>query len=99
VAGVTCDGQHTITGATGQQTDCAPYTCNPSGCLTACENVQDCVSPAVCNDSNQCVLPASADTGSSGGCATSPRRSSSPEGIASCFGLLALSGWLRRRRR
>ncbi|MGO8995935.1 MAG: hypothetical protein ACLQVI_21690 [Polyangiaceae bacterium] len=108
VAGVTCDGANTITGANGQTTDCSPYTCNPAGCLTSCQSVLDCVSPAVCNSQSQCVLPSNGDTGqSAGSCAVSPRgivaargrgAPSTPSGAAG-FALLAFTAWLRRRRR
>ena len=105
VAGVTCDGNHTITGANGQTTDCSPYTCTPAGCQTSCQSVVDCVSPAICDSSNQCVLPDSAgggQTGSSSGCALSalPGGDGGAEGAASVVaGLMVLSGWARRRRR
>ena len=105
VAGVTCDGNHTISGANGEQTDCSPYSCSPAGCLTSCKSLLDCVSPAVCSSASQCVLPsASGANGASGeaagGCAVSARRSTddaASRGLG--FALLALAGWLRRRRR
>jgi hypothetical protein len=103
VGGVTCDGNHTITGANGQTTDCSPYTCTPAGCQTSCQSVVDCVSPAICNASNQCVQPAAANgaqSGQSSGCTLSAVGDGGGAGAASiAAGLMALSGWARRRRR
>ena len=107
VAGVTCDGDHTITGANGETTDCSPYTCTPAGCQTSCQSVLDCVSPAVCNGSSHCVLPPDSDSGTvSGSCAVSPRgigaggaEVAGTTSGATAFVVLALSGWSRRRRR
>jgi hypothetical protein len=104
VAGVTCDGNHTITGGNGTTTDCAPYTCNPAGCQTACHSVLDCVSPAVCNAAGNCVLSAAnAETGGTkGGCVASREGIGRASGASTTttaflFGL-AFSGWLRRRK-
>ncbi len=104
VAGVTCDGNHTITGANGQTTDCSPYTCTASGCQTECRSVMDCVSPAVCDAVGKCVLPPGAGTVTAS-CAVA-RGAAGPIGNGeggtretASLVVLALSVWLRRRRR
>jgi hypothetical protein len=101
VAGVTCDGDHTITGANGQTTDCTPYTCTPTGCQTTCHDLLDCVSPAVCNGEGQCVLAPGAQKVTAS-CAVARARGGGT-GAGDRFGAtwlaaLALTSWLRRRR-
>lgn len=74
VMGATCaaDG-HTLVPVTGASTDCSPYTCVAGACVTMCTSVSDCVSPAVCNATGQCVAPPSSGSGNSGGgCAVAP---------------------------
>jgi hypothetical protein len=105
VAGVTCDGDHTITGADGQTTDCSPYSCNAAGCQTSCHSLLDCISPAVCNGSSQCVLPPSANGGTvKASCAVSRGSvgvagGTDAETGGAGFLVLALTGLFRRRPR
>ena len=68
VSGATCDGNHTVTGVTGQSTDCSPYKCTQAGaCLQKCNSAADCVSSAVCNTGGSCMAPPS-----SGGASAEP---------------------------
>jgi hypothetical protein len=79
-------------------TDCAPYICNqsPGTCVSSCSSVSDCISPAVCNASGQCVAPpgSSSSGGSGGGCAVVPGASSD----ASFWALAGLGLLVSRRR-
>jgi len=70
----TCDGDHTVVGADGSNTDCAPYKCGDTGCKNLCESSTECASPNLCS-SGRCVAPVVAED--SGGCAMSSSRSSS----------------------
>jgi len=73
VAGLTCDGDHTVTGANGVAEDCTPYKCDATGCLTTCRAVTDCVAPTVCDATGHCAQPPSA-VEEEGGCAVAPGR-------------------------
>lgn len=71
--GSTCDGEHTITLASGSSKDCTPYRCAPSGdCVTVCATSADCVAGAACDDGICHVLGAA--PADQGGCATGPFR-------------------------
>jgi hypothetical protein len=99
VSSATCDGDHTTTGANGEQQDCQPYKCTASGtCKQACMSIDDCVSPTQCDPSGKCVAPQS--EGDAGGCAISPR-SHPRSGSGILFGVLLfyLAGVRRRSRR
>lgn len=101
VAGASCDGDHTTTGANGQKTDCTPYRCQPSGvCATRCQSVDDCLAPLVCDPNGSCIAPPSTvmngDGGGSSGCMSTPHRSPGPSLFA--LGLLACLGARRRFR-
>ncbi len=95
--GAICDGQHTLTGVDGQQTDCTPYACNASTCLSLCTTASDCVSPAVCDASRQCVLPPGAGVDDASGCAVSARKPSNSTTV--CLSGLMLLGSLAVLRR
>jgi hypothetical protein len=102
IIGSSCDGQHTVTDATGAKGDCSPYRCVGTSCLTGCRDVGDCVFPAVCSSAGQCVGAAAAtggDDGSGGsGCASTtgaPRSGAALALFAATFGLVVA----RRRRR
>lgn len=47
-----CDGAGTCSPANAM--DCAPYTCEGSGCLTSCEGPDDCIPSATC-ESGMCA--------------------------------------------
>ena len=96
-----CDGDHTVTGANGVVTDCAPLRCTSSGeCLTRCASTEECVKGFVCGPSGQCVAAANetttAEGDDGGGC--SCRTVARPSPTPAMLGLLALL-ILRRRRR
>ncbi|MGZ3417898.1 MAG: hypothetical protein ACXVEE_08545 [Polyangiales bacterium] len=91
VSNGTCDGDHTVVGADGSKTECAPYKCNDDGCKTACVTSDECAAPAIC-DGNKCVV-SEAPSGDSGGCATSPPR----RGGSMLAGLLVVLFAARRR--
>jgi MYXO-CTERM domain-containing protein len=100
-SGAKCiDGQTSQSAAdTGDAgiTDCAPYTCEQSTgkCQQMCTSVSDCVSPAVCNASGQCVAPPSSSSGGSGGCSFTPGASTE----AGSWMLVGLALLATRRRR
>jgi len=91
-----CDGDHTIVGADGSKTECAPFKCDPSGCKSSCTSSDECAPPALC-DGSKCVLFAAGGTDDSGGCASTPRRTG-----GSLFGValfMMLAGARRRSTR
>jgi hypothetical protein len=92
----TCVAPSTSRSADGGQSDCAPYTCGPTGtCNLACESVHDCVDGNVCDPGNRCVQAPSNSTGAS--CSGAPLR---PGGApVSCFVAVAalIAAWRRRR--
>jgi MYXO-CTERM domain-containing protein len=94
VAGATCDGDHTVTGADKKPRDCAPYKCKKDGsCGKECTSVIDCVAPAVCDASGKCVTPP--EQAGDGGCAVRP--GAPGHSSHSAFVLLALLALARRR--
>ncbi len=96
IDGSTCDGDHTVTSPTGNQTDCSPLKCAGSVCLTGCTTTNDCVAGATCDSASKaCVEQGTTTSGS--GCAASASRSL---GALPTFALAALAGlgqWRRRR--
>jgi hypothetical protein len=99
-AEATCDGDHTVTSADGQDvTDCSPLKCNPDGtCKATCAVSTDCVKGFVCVK-GACESTGGAEQTDEAGCGC---RTVSPEGrsaVAWLGGLLALCAALRRSRR
>jgi MYXO-CTERM domain-containing protein len=101
VSGVTCDGDHTITGANGTTTDCSPYTCTAAGCQTSCHGVVDCVSPSVCDANGTCVLPSAigADTVTATCSVSTAGAGGDGRGLAGALALVASALVARRWRR
>lgn len=67
-AGATCDGDHTLTLAGGDEQDCAPYACTPRGdCLQKCESTVDCAGGNACSAEKKCE-PAKEPTAVDPGC-------------------------------
>jgi len=96
VSNGTCDGNHTIVGADGTKTECAPYRCGDTGCKNTCVTSDECSAPAIC-DGSKCVLPAAAAE-DSGGCSASPRsRGGSLLGGAFVMTMTMMIGARRRR--
>jgi hypothetical protein len=95
---IVCDGKHSLTGADGQQTNCAPYGCDVSGCLAVCTTASDCASPAVCNAARQCIdpkAPSASDSAAGDGCAL--RADAEPLYVNLLRTIMVLS-FLRRRK-
>jgi hypothetical protein len=101
--GVECsdDGHSLVEPTTKKPTeDCAPFKCGSDNagvgsCKRPCTSVNDCVAPAVCDESRQCVAPPSDPNAT---CAASPVRSGVPLG-GIVGGLAAAAAFLLRRRR
>ena len=93
-----CDGDHTVTGASGDTTDCTPYRCSEDDdiCLSTCESILDCVSGFVCSSDGDCVQGIDDGGSDEGGCGCAvpgaPVRA--PWTVVALAGLAAL---LRRR--
>ena len=52
-----CDGDHTVVSPNGTNQDCSPFKCSGPACINRCVNVDDCVTPTVCDDKGKCVAP------------------------------------------
>jgi hypothetical protein len=93
-AACTDDGLSLKTG--GAPRSCAPYRCEAGECLDHCGAGADCAPGSVCGTDGRCApapASASADPGSSGGCATRDRGD-----LAGALLVAAAAWWLRRRR-
>jgi MYXO-CTERM domain-containing protein len=95
IAGAVCTDEVTARAATGETTACRPYACRAGACLAACQGVQDCIQPALCDESGRCIV--ASDPESEGGCSTAPRDSRRTSvGWLGAFGVLLVAA--RRRR-
>jgi hypothetical protein len=97
VSNGTCDGDHTIVGADGSKSECAPYECDATGCKGSCASSDDCASPALC-DGSKCVLSTAAPQ-ASGGCAASSAARATGGSFASMLILAALAARRRTARK
>jgi MYXO-CTERM domain-containing protein len=101
VSTVLCTDVHTLRDVTGKTTDCAPYLCQGSACMTSCRNVDDCLRPNVCDPSGKCVAPPAASDAD--GCSTSSASGGGGAGSSSVAWMAALAAMVgaafaRRRR-
>ncbi len=101
----TCDGDHTVKTPGQPDQDCTPYGCSGTSCKQSCTSVDDCVTPAVCNETQQCVPPSGSTSSASkdsGGCSCrtagggSGGESKGP--VEAVLALLLAGIWFRRRR-
>jgi len=101
LTGPSCDGEHTVRLPKASDLDCTPFACSGDACLTQCQSVDDCVAPAVCDATGDCVGQLSAPDvpgcschliGVASGSSSHPR-------WAWLLATLALTGSLYRRRR
>jgi hypothetical protein len=92
----TCDGDHTVVGANGAKTDCAPYRCGADGCRSGCAISDDCAAPAIC-DGQKCVRPPPEPV-DSGGCSAAAGGSGGSGAGAGSLGMLMLVAALGLRR-
>lgn len=83
-----CADDHTAVDAAGNPTDCGAYHCRDNACLTRCDNIDDCVSPKVCDESNACIDPP-ANPAPPDGCSVGPAADTS-NGFAAIAGAIAL---------
>jgi MYXO-CTERM domain-containing protein len=97
VSDARCDG-HVLTAGNGEQTDCAPFTCDAKGfCLHACTESSECVTPYVCKDKS-CTLPeAPAASPDDNGCGC--RLPAGGTSGSSWILLLGAAAFARRRRK
>lgn len=97
VSGAQCDGDHTIANIDGTTNDCAPLKCAGSSCLAGCSTSTDCVAGYICDTASSRCVATAADTGSDGGCTTSPGGRSPFTALFVLAGV-AVAVSLRRRR-
>jgi hypothetical protein len=57
---------HTLTLDDGSLLDCAPYVCRIDACVNPCLSINDCVAPAICDESGICGPAPAIDPGSLG---------------------------------
>lgn len=63
----TCIDTHTLKAPSGLVTECAPYACTGSSCVSKCKSLADCVNGNACDVDGVCRQPALDDA--TGGCA------------------------------
>ena len=91
-----CMDDHTVRDGEGNTRDCGNYKCAVDRCNTDCKSIDDCVSPAAC-DEGKCVVIVKEPSEESAGCGCSlPGRD--PRGAPAALILLGLA-LLRSRRR
>jgi MYXO-CTERM domain-containing protein len=102
-SGPVCDGDHTVKTPGKPNTDCSPYLCAGSTCKSTCTSVDDCVSPAICDESHQCVAPdvatAADSSKSDSGCGCRAAGGGTPSPTGGLAGLVLAFAAVRRRAR
>ncbi|MFO0615320.1 MAG: kelch repeat-containing protein [Polyangiaceae bacterium] len=98
ISEATCADDHTAVTAQGEPTDCGAYHCRDNACLTRCDNIDDCISPKVCDAQGACVDPPP-DPAPPSGCAVSA--APGPEGglAAGAVGLALVAAIRRAKKR
>lgn len=104
----TCSADGTsVVETNGKTTSCAPFVCQAGKCPGKCSLTTDCAAGLVCGATGACEQP-TADTSSSGGCATHATHASrdahgAGEGsgawLGAALGVALAAGAARRRRR
>lgn len=96
----TCDGDHTLTGANGETTDCSPFRCTAGGdCRDSCTSSSDCIAGTVCDTSfanGVCVADTAAAESDDSGCGVRPSDGAAPRWML--LALVAFGAWRRSRK-
>jgi hypothetical protein len=93
-----CDGDHTVTTASGSKVDCAPFRCGADGaCKATCASVDDCAAPSVCDRDGRCVDPPTKPDESADRCTCGV--AGAPSGRAASHAVIALAALALAARR
>lgn len=80
----TCIDTHTLKAPSGLVTECAPYACTGSSCVSKCKSLADCVNGAACDVDGVCRQPSLDDA--TGGCSCRTTTRGTTSGNVALFG-------------